>query len=873
MIKVIVIDLKQRRDGGKEKDAGQQRKKMADAIIEVVAGKLIDALKEHSGRVLEFRSQFMELKTQLDLMKSFLADANKLKRKEETVKTTLSMIRELTYDAEDILTDCLLRAEYQEEVFHCNNFLHRKMIFQHRTGKKLKEINGRIEKMQKILKTYFKTIGQQSVHDDGGSIARRWTSPAFDESSIVGLAEDTQKIIGWILPTKKLLHQVGIVGMGGLGKTTITQKIYNNDMILERFEERIWVSISQTVNEEEIMKTILKQLGEDTYGLDMGQMLPKIKNALEGKDYLIVMDDVWSAHGWWERLLAGLPKRQGQSSAIIITTRKESVATEMGVEKARIHQPRTLNDEESWALFCRIAFSSEKEAKQHYELEELGKDIVKKCSGLPLAIKTVGGLLKSKTLSTDVWRRIYNNFHEELATREGESSVMASLQLSYDELPTRLKQCLLCFSIYPEDSVISAEQLVHWWVGEGFVQGKDTRTAIELAFDYLSELIGRCLVEVVKQRGFDGRVYSCKMHDLVRDLTIKIAREEAFCSFDEHGKQIPTVRSRRLGVTGEEDMKSLNRKSKLRAFLMMSSSSVDFDRTIPLFRVKSLRVLDFSQNKLDNIPIQKLLRWITSLERLVYLNLRGVAALKELPQLIGELRNLQLLVLTGCNNLQKLPSSITNLQKLNVLDIGYCPIQYLPQGLGRLSNLQELSGFTVPSAADRNGCRLGELQGLSQLKVLRVNISEESDIAEQELTVLSRLKQLKVLSINTEGCEKEEIFRKLDALSPPPHLEELYLRYYRGVTTPMWINPESLRQLQYLCIENGDLQFMHPSFEGGKTVTWKVEGLCLKFLARLQVEWDLLQNVMPRIRYVEVSHCYMLKSFPCNIEKLGVWRK
>ncbi|KAK8997459.1 hypothetical protein V6N11_020937 [Hibiscus sabdariffa] len=791
---------------------------MADAIIQVVAGKLIDALKEHSGRVLEFRSQFLELKTQLDLMKSFLADANKLKRKEETVKTTLSMVRELTYDAEDILTDCLLRLEQREHVFRCDNFLPREIMFQHRTGKKLKEINGRIVKMQKVLNTYFKTIGQQGVQDDGGSVVfRRWTSPVFDESSIVGLAEDTRKIIGWILPMKTQFHRVGIVGMGGLGKTTLTQKIFNNDTILERFEERIWVSISQTVNEEETMKTMLKQLGEDSYGLEMGQMLPKIKQALEGKDYLIVMDDVWSVHGWWERLLAGLPKRQGQSSAIIITTRKENVAVEMGVEKARIHQPRILDEDESYALFCRIVFASEKEAKQHYELEELGKDIVKKCCGLPLAIKTVGGLLKSKKLCRTMFG-------------DGFTTISTTNWL-------------------PEKAKARAEQLVHWWVGEGFVQAKHTQTAIEVAFDYLSELISRCLVEVVKQRGFDGRVYTCKMHDLVRDLTIKIAREESFCTFDEHGRQRPGIPSRRLGYTGEEDVRSLNRKSKLRAFLMTNTSPISLENTIPLFRVKSLRVLDFCQNKLENIPIQRLLHWIISLRRLSYLNLRGVASLKELPQLIGELRNLQLLVLNGCNNLQKLPSSITNLHKLNVLDIGHCAlIQYLPQGLGRLSNLQELSGFTVPSAAEKNGCRLGELRWLIKLKVLRVNINEDSHIAEEELIVLSNLQKLKVLSINTEGCEKEETFRKLDRLSPPPHLEELYLRYYRGVTTPMWMNPKSLHDLNYLCIENGDLQFVHPSFDGAETVTWKVEGLCLKFLARLQVEWALVQSVMPRIR-------------------------
>jgi hypothetical protein len=249
------------------------------------------------------------------------------------------------------------------------------------------------------------------------------------------------------------------------------------------------------------------------------------------------------------------------------------------------------------------------------------------------------------------------------------------------------------------------------------------------------------------------------------------------------------------------------------------------------------------------------------------------SALKELPFSIGKLRNLQLLVLSGCNNLQKLPLSITALQKLILLDIGHCPIQYLPQGIGRLSNLQELSGFKLVGADNKDGCRLAELQNLLQLRVLRVNISEESEIAEEELTVLTHLKQLKVLSINSEGCDKEEIFQNLERLSPPPHLEELYLRHYRGVLTPQWINPTSLCHLQYLCMENGDIKSTSPVFEGTNGTTWKVVGLCLKFLPRLHMEWEMVQRVMPRIRYVEVSHCYMLKSFPCNIDKLGVWRK
>jgi hypothetical protein len=349
---------------------------MAEAMIEALAEQLVQVLKKPGEYVIEFQSEFNDMKTQLDLMKSFLADAYKLKRKKETVKTTLiiSMLRELVYDVEDILTDCLLRAEYRKEGFQCcSNFTPREMIFQYRTGKKLKDINERIKKMQKILKAYFKTIGQQSIHDDRGSIGKRWTSPVYDESAIVGLIEDTEKIIGWILPENRMLHQVGIVGMGGLRKTTVSQKIFDSKQVVDRFEKRIWVSISQTVNEEEIMKTVLKQLGEDVNGLDMAQMLPKIKQLLENKNYLIVMDDVWSAEGWWDRMCAGLPKREGWSSCIIITTRIESVAIEMGVEKARIHQPRILNEEESYALFCKLHFHQMRKQNSILSWKKLGK--------------------------------------------------------------------------------------------------------------------------------------------------------------------------------------------------------------------------------------------------------------------------------------------------------------------------------------------------------------------------------------------------------------------------------------------------------------------------------------------------------------------
>uniref|UniRef100_A0A5B7B6R7 Putative disease resistance RPP13-like protein 4 n=1 Tax=Davidia involucrata TaxID=16924 RepID=A0A5B7B6R7_DAVIN len=364
------------------------------------------------------------------------------------------------------------------------------------------------------------------------------------------------------------------------------------------------------------------------------------------------------------------------------------------------------------------------------------------------------------------------------------------------------------------------------------------------------------------------------MHDMVRDLTIRIANEEAFCSFDDQGRHIPTVDSRRLGVTRKMDFHTLKRNSKLRALLLMTSHSICFNRDIGLAKVKSLRVLDLSHVNLDNICMEDLWSWISSLKRLACLNLRDVANLKEVPYSIGKLWGLQILILAECRSLEKLSASVTTLKKLRVLNVGNCPsLQYLPQGLSRLSNLQELYGSKLAGLTKTEGCHLRELKGLIQLRELQVDIHEESVIEDDELTVLAELKQLRVLSINAENCENIDILQKLDKLSPPPCLEELYLGHYCGEVTPEWINLTSLSQLQYLCIENSRLKHMSPHFWGSDGNDWKVEGLCLKLLPRLQVEWEMVQRVMPLLRYLEVSRCYMLQSFPCNVMTLGYWKK
>ncbi|XP_034213709.1 disease resistance RPP13-like protein 4 [Prunus dulcis] len=353
---------------------------------------------------------------------------------------------------------------------------------------------------------------------------------------------------------------------------------------------------------------------------------------------------------------------------------------------------------------------------------------------------------------------------------------------------------------------------------------------------------------------------------MVREMIIMIAEEEEFCSFNEQSRQKLTANSRWLSFIDEMDEKSLKYSPKLRAMLLMSSRPFEFDRISGFLR--SLRMLDLSNCAVDETCVKDLFNWISSLKRLASLNLSGIQALKEVPSSIHKLLNLQLLILNGCSHLEKIHPSITNLKKLIILDLVGCPIQYLPQGLGRLSYLQELSGFKVGSQHRKQCFQLLEIKDLIHLRVLRMHISDVAVIIDNELDVLSQLKMLKVLAIDAEDCRGKDDFEMLDKLTPPPSLQELYLKYYQRETLPEWVNPKELSRLKYLCIENSDLVNL-----GSGHPAWKVEGLCLKYLMKLDLQWKDLEKDMPALRYMEISHCYKLKDFPCSVIESEIWRK
>ncbi|KAK9928926.1 hypothetical protein M0R45_026041 [Rubus argutus] len=441
-------------------------------------------------------------------------------------------------------------------------------------------------------------------------------------------------------------------------------------------------------------------------------------------------------------------------------------------------------------------------------------------------------------------------------------------------------------SVYPEDFEIHADQLIYWWLGDGLIRGKDddSKTAVELGYEHLAKLANRCLLEVVKQRDYDGRIHKFRIHDMVRELITKITEEQNLCNFSGDGMQIMIEDSRWLCLTEDMAAEVKNpwnkRKTKLRALLLMSRPSlIDFSKNFVL--LESLRVLDLSYSKLDVISVEnssrpssgicgkKLFQLINSLKRLACLNLSGVQNLSEVTSNIKKLLNLQVFVLKGCENLVKIHSKISSLKRLVVLDLGKCPLQDLPRELGSLYCLQELSGFRVVSWAKIQGCTLLERGKLEQLRVLRITICDLAEISDKEKKSLSSLKSLKVLDLDADTCKGENL-KMIDELELPPKLEELYLSKYRSPKMPKWFSPSRLDKLNFLSIDNCDFESLQE-----KHYIWnKIEGSNLKLLDRLNADWIELKSAVPALCYMEISSCPSLKKFPIeDVVKGGVWKK
>ncbi|KAL9170545.1 hypothetical protein ABFS82_04G151800 [Erythranthe guttata] len=444
---------------------------------------------------------------------------------------------------------------------------------------------------------------------------------------------------------------IPIVGMGGIGKTTLAQNAYEHSLILHHFDIRTWVTVSQKYNVKQLLLQLLSRQSCETDEHLLGQELHKM---LWGRRYLIVIDDIWSIEASDE--VSRFFPDNNNGSRIVVTTRISNVATHFD---SLLFELSFLDENQSWDLFCRKTFG---EAGCPSELEDIGKEIVKKCKGLPLAISVIGGLLGSSNKTQKYWKNISKNLISILNSGKDENC-LSILSLSYNYLPAHLKPCFLYMGIFPEDDVIRVSRLIELWVAEGFIKSNESQSLEEIAQGYVNDLIDRNLI-LKHKPGSDGRIKFCKIHDLLRDLSLKVAQKDKFiCVMEDI--QRGTERGRRI-VCNEKIVQPEYHESCVIDTLQLASVTRSLISNINsrLSNNRLLRVMSFNDE-----PDENYLRWhIIDKVNMRYLayNKRISSTPVKLPSSMGVLWNLQTIYI---ERHMEAPSEIWKMRQLRHVTI------------------------------------------------------------------------------------------------------------------------------------------------------------------------------------------------------------
>ncbi|PWA55592.1 Disease resistance protein [Artemisia annua] len=505
----------------------------------------------------------------------------------------------------------------------------------------------------------------------------------FDEI-VVGLDHQVEVIRDKLVEDQKQLDVVSIVGMGGLGKTTLATKVFNDRFIVYHFNIRAWVTVSQTYKKRDVLIQILASLDvqvdiENTNDFKLREMLHK---SLKGQRYLIVIDDIWSKEAW-DNLKVLFPN-DDTSSRILLTSRLNEVGLHAKSKpNGLVHFLSYLTELQSWELLCKKVFHSEECPEW---LIKYGMQIANKCQGLPLSVVVIAGLLAKEPENKDLWEKISCSVGSYIASDKNEH--METLALSYDHLPLHLKECFLYLGGFPEDFKFPARWLIRLWMAEGFIQEAENQSFEDIGEAYLLDLVGRNLV-IVAERRSNGGVKSFKVHDLVRELCLRIAQEERFfqrINSTESYKFIVSDKQHRMFTYQDIPiMKFAHQPTPslrtLFCFLTTASWTYDIAEHFPSFAL--LRVLDLQNCELIHFP--------EGISLLVHLRYLAIWHLSGFPSSLLNLTSLQTLIVKTSQSSLLLPSNISDLVNLRHLSSNkkfYLPSINLPMNLQTISEVE-----------------------------------------------------------------------------------------------------------------------------------------------------------------------------------------
>ncbi|XP_027114093.1 putative disease resistance protein RGA3 [Coffea eugenioides] len=631
---------------------------MADALlgssVQVLVEKAINSASEQIGLFVGFKNDLEKLKYGLTLIQPVLHDAEEKQVTQEFMKRWLEKLEAVAFDAGNLLDD--INYEMIRRRVEIQNQMNKKVCFFffslsspiafrcNLMANKIQQINMDLNRINEeaIDFSLQSQIGARDVPalsppSGEGFVKNREIDSVTIDTSFIGRGDDVSAIVTQLTATSnnESLSVLPIVGMGGIGKTTLARKVFNELKIDIHFDKTIWVCVSDDFNVNRLFDLILESWQVQKPGVEGREAkLKQLKKLLDGKKFLLVLDGVWNEKPTlWNEFLGALKGTSPSMGSWILLTRKQPVAN-----ITRISSPpcalKQLLDDKCWLILREIAFGAWELLN---ELQDIGFKIAQRCRGLPWAACVLGGMLLNEGI--DEWQNLEIGL-QSLGGDEN-SDVAKILKLSFDRLPyPSLKKCFAYCTIFSKDFQMERSQLIRLWMAEGFLHSnqRNNMRMEEVGNMYFTILLDSNLFQDAEKDDY-GNVLNCKMHDLVHDMVQFISKFRTISLKESAGVDYPEktfpIRYLAMGRSGGEEI----------SFLLNES----FSYTTTLFLL---------ENKSNN------------------------------DGLISFLTCLRLLNLTS-SHAKELPKSIGKLSPLRYLDSSNTPIETLLDSLCKLYNLQE----------------------------------------------------------------------------------------------------------------------------------------------------------------------------------------